>query len=1037
MGEDCEESNRQQVVGRLWLLICWWSFVGQALISKKKLVCASCDEEQALHFIVKGSQGCEISRYWPNAPRPKPNDLPDPARPPQVPPGPATPARARARALEPRGAQEAEEPCKRVACRWALFHRHKDEATRLRGTTVIETLHVSDEEQQVLARFARSEELKVLRRQLRQDMKERPFEMTGFRGRFQPRWSGRGEKTSSGIDSASCQALENFLEEMQTKDPLLMRLSSALAVLRLRLCACLALTKEASQPETSESRAVVKQKEAKKQLRTQRALLPTTSSSHTLALLHSPYSCAVCKATSATHELFLCSSCQSVRFCSRECQRKFWPRHQTVCRFIASVRGGLLKQVSGQRWMQDALPQVVDVWTRSRSQLPQPWELEQLVHLPRCRVCRTVPATLVCPVSRYAGYCSEACIQEDGEHQSSWMCSQVRSTAVAAYFMHKAGGCCSFTTRCSAEELPASIFEGGWQEPLVSFNFTRRHSVSVRQHACAPPCFYMRLTCLSTTRQLNNVHPPASSLRSVSGLCSEPDGCEEFVKCTELQSADGQPFSELGTTAQQTIIDALSFPMIAIEGCRLAGQSWESLRHLKVHVLGAYGSTLADLYKYEENGDCVTEWLRRGWNLKSMEIHFIGPEVQIPSSDSDVLTASVKLDLCDSLTAQDRTATCFFHRCSILEFIEEEVVSGASPPTFRLAYSPSLHRLPLGDPSDQWGKALQRLADLDDTLLIVSEKNPGEIAADHRGEVSWLVGDAHHPQDRDRLRECGFRALVKPRMSNFPSPLALYDDMSTPEENPLGLNIWNMSMAVFKACKPGDPDTDAGEDDSDSEAEEDATLATTRDPPFRSERFYDQKESKDALRKLTEQAEAQSIDDFSVGDRVLVRKFMKGTVTGLRCNGFPHGVQDARYDLCLDKAGPWTCDGKSMEDMPHADSANPESFVVSLSVRCDGGQGFRSPVTSRDTTPPSGYIFYVDGEDRWAFWVGDGLYWSGVQGPPVTHGRWTSLLGAYDASTKSVSLYVDGKHVGVRHGVTFVANKKCPLRQGLDLVSDP
>ena len=36
-----------------------------------------------------------------------------------------------------------------------------------------------------------------------------------------------------------------------------------------------------------------------------------------------------------------------------------------------------------------------------------------------------------------------------------------------------------------------------------------------------------------------------------------------------------------------------------------------------------------------------------------------------------------------------------------------------------------------------------------------------------------------------------------------------------------------------------------------------------------------------------------------------------------------------------------------------------------------------------------------------------------------------------------VSLYVDGKHVGVRHGVTFVANKKCPLRQGLDLVSDP
>ena len=46
----------------------------------------------------------------------------------------------------------------------------------------------------------------------------------------------------------------------------------------------------------------------------------------------------------------------------------------------------------------------VDVWSlsfkflgaRNRSQLPQPWELEQLVHLPRCRVCRTVSVPAVC-----------------------------------------------------------------------------------------------------------------------------------------------------------------------------------------------------------------------------------------------------------------------------------------------------------------------------------------------------------------------------------------------------------------------------------------------------------------------------------------------------------------------------------------------------------------------------------------------------------------------------------------------------------------
>ena len=42
----------------------------------------------------------------------------------------------------------------------------------------------------------------------------------------------------------------------------------------------------------------------------------------------------------------------------------------------------------------------------------------------------------------------------------------------------------------------------------------------------------------------------------------------------------------------------------------------------------------------------------------------------------------------------------------------------------------------------------------------------------------------------------------------------------------------------MQACKPGDPDTDAGEDDSDSEAEEDPKFRdTTGDLPFRSVQF--------------------------------------------------------------------------------------------------------------------------------------------------------------------------------------------------------
>eukprot|EP00438_Fugacium_kawagutii_P005850 Skav231080 [mRNA] locus=scaffold524:406035:422683:- [translate_table: standard] len=134
-----------------------------------------------------------------------------------------------------------------------------------------------------------------------------------------------------------------------------------------------------------------------------KSLQPTTKTCHTIANLHNPFSCAVCKATT---DLSLCSSCESARFCSRDCQRRFWPRHQKVCRFIASVKGGLLQQVAGKKWVSEALPEIVDVWTKSRGP-PEPWELEQLVHLPHCKVCSKAPATWFCAESSQVAYCSE------------------------------------------------------------------------------------------------------------------------------------------------------------------------------------------------------------------------------------------------------------------------------------------------------------------------------------------------------------------------------------------------------------------------------------------------------------------------------------------------------------------------------------------------------------------------------------------------------------------------------------------------------
>ena len=211
----------------------------------------------------------EIAKYWPDAPRPKPNEPLDPGRPPDVRPGP-TPARAPTRTVQPAASS----------------------SQSASNGSLEEVPKISAEDQAILDRFAQSDEIKTLRRQIRQDM----------------------------------TALENFLQEMTQKDPELMKAIATNQKTFLKMVthglaeearSATKLEEEQPQPEPSELRATLKQKEAKKQLRTQRALQPSTSSLHTLALLHSPYSCAVCKATSATAELFLCSSCGCVRFCSR------------------------------------------------------------------------------------------------------------------------------------------------------------------------------------------------------------------------------------------------------------------------------------------------------------------------------------------------------------------------------------------------------------------------------------------------------------------------------------------------------------------------------------------------------------------------------------------------------------------------------------------------------------------------------------------------------------------------------------------------
>lgn len=753
------------------------------------------------------------------------------------------------------------------------------------------------------------------------------------------------------------KALETFLEKITSEDPQLMKVITIyqqdfLSMLTTGLVEAAKAQREEVKEQEPPVPVVKPSAEQKAKRKILQSLQPTTKTCHTIVRLHNPYSCAVCKATT---ELSLCSSCHSVRFCSRDHQRRFWPRHQAVCRFISSIKGGLLQQVAGREWVSDALPEVVDVWTKSRGQPPEPWQLEQLVHLPHCKVCSKAPATLLCSFCSQVAYCSQECMDVDSEHQGSWQCRQVAATAVAAELMHKAGGAFGFTTGLTEGSLPDSIFRNGWQD---------------------------------------------------------------FVDYSGLRGMSGEEFRTLPCMAQQIIIDSLSFPMSVVEACRFANHPWDQ-PHIKIHILNAYGCAMADMNKYEE-------WLHRAPQLKSIEVHFVSTEVRHGNAET-----SCKLDLCERCTLLGRQMTLVVHETSLLDFVEEEIRSGSSPPFLRVAYSPALARLPLGDPEDLWEAAMKRIAELqDDALLVITERTMTDIY-----------------EDEERLELFGFTTVVPSRNSNFPSPLTLFDGVRSNEENPIGLTIWNMSICAFKAGP-----------------------ATSRP---RSPKASDVLEDK---AKLLDQAmEVEVPEDCAIGDRVLARG-MEGEVTGLRCRGYPNGVevrletgerkhflpnelsiiaralalsdtaspapealqlQDDRFKLQLHLKGPWICDGNTMEDVPFNEEVNPASFVVSLTARCDGGRGFRSPLSSRDDEPPSGCVIYVDGDDRWAFWLGDGNYWSGVQGPPVELRRPTELQGMYDAQSRCVRLFVDGQCVGQKHGVDFVPNQKRPMRIGAGRSENP
>jgi len=115
-------------------------------------------------------------------------------------------------------------------------------------------------------------------------------------------------------------------------------------------------------------------------------------------------------------------------------------------------------------------------------------------------------------------------------------------------------------------------------------------------------------------------------------------------------------------------------------------------------------------------------------------------------------------------------------------------------------------------------------------------------------------------------------------------------------------------------------------------------------------------------------------------------------------------------------------------EVPYNAAFNSETFTVSCWAYPDSaGANYRSPVSSRDEPPMSGYILYVTPANAWQFWTGTGTGWNGTAGPAAQLDEWAHVTATFANGQKM--LYVNGR-LAAQGTSVLVTNKQRPLRIG-------
>ena len=131
---------------------------------------------------------------------------------------------------------------------------------------------------------------------------------------------------------------------------------------------------------------------------------------------------------------------------------------------------------------------------------------------------------------------------------------------------------------------------------------------------------------------------------------------------------------------------------------------------------------------------------------------------------------------------------------------------------------------------------------------------------------------------------------------------------------------------------------------------------------------------------------------------------------------------------------PWThgsaqfngIDGKI--DVPYSAILNPPVFTAALWANVTGGSGtYRSPLSSRQSQPQAGYMFYTSPNNVWRFWIGNGSSWIVLSAGPVVTNTWIHLAATYDGT--NARFYTNGS-LAATATVAFQPNNAFPLRIG-------